>query len=104
MHKRKLTDEACKNIIKSMGQRLGIDPKLITTRLMDENDKNDMREGNLSISVLELHVTLWIKAGCPDYAHGSTEPMENSPVLKNEKRSEPLTGVIVDRKRNRVLI
>lgn len=74
----KKTDEACKNIIRHIATKLNVEAKLITTRLMSEEDKNDMRKGDLPANVLELHVKLWINSGMPDYAHGLTEPMENS--------------------------
>jgi uncharacterized protein YaeQ len=66
---RTLTDEACKSIIRRIALRLGVDAKLITTRLMSEDDKNDMRKGDISKVVLELHVKLWIENGMPDYVN-----------------------------------
>lgn len=74
---RPLTDGECKVIIKRLGQRLKVDPKLIVTRLLSEDDKNDMRKGNLPAAVLELAITLWIAAGMPDYAHGKTDALHN---------------------------
>jgi hypothetical protein len=70
-----LTDDACKAIIKGIAKKFDIEAKLITTRLMSEEDKQDMREGNLPVPSLRLHVELWIKAGLPDYAHGKTTPL-----------------------------
>lgn len=72
----RLTDDACKNIIRTIALKHKIDPKLIVTRLMSQEDKDDMRNGELPYQALDLHVEVWIKAGMPDYAHGLTEPMK----------------------------
>lgn len=66
MSQRKLTDAACKVIIKELARKLGVDAKLIVTRLLSEDDKNDIRNGELPIAALECGIKLWIKAGCPD--------------------------------------
>ena len=76
MSERKLSDDACKRIIRRIALKHKIEPRLITTRLMSEDDKEDMRRGDLPMTALDLHVELWIKAGLPDYAHGKTEPLE----------------------------
>jgi len=86
---KKLDDNTCKNIIRDLGRRLNVDPKLIVTRLLSEDDKNDMRNGDLPLNALKLHIEVWIKAGLPDYAHGLTEPMENPPVPIKAQRGEP---------------
>ena len=72
---RTLTDIECKEIIKRLGARLNVDPKLIVTRLMSEDDKNYMREGNLPAKSLECHIKVWKANGMPDYAHGKTIPL-----------------------------
>ena len=71
----RLTDKACKAIIIGVAKKFNVEPKLITTRLMSEDDKNDMRDGNLSHESFECHVKVWIRAGMPDYVHGKTEPL-----------------------------
>lgn len=76
MSGQKISDDACKNIIRRIALKHEIAPKLIVTRLMSEEDKDDMRNGDLPYDCLDLHVELWIKAGMPDVAHGFTEPME----------------------------
>ena len=73
---KKLNDERCKNIIRFLAKKLGSDPKLIVTRLLSEEDKDDMRNGDLPIESLECHIKVWLEAGMPDYAHGLTEPMK----------------------------
>ena len=81
---RNLTDSECKDIIRRLGKRLNVEPRLITTRLMSEDDKQDMREGNVPVKSLEVHIKAWIAAGMPDYAHGKTVALryeqENSSV------------------------
>ena len=75
MLKRKLTDDACKKIIRMLASKYKINPRLIVTRLISEDDKNDMRSGNLPIEALETHIKIWIKNGMPDYVNGTTEPL-----------------------------
>ena len=70
-----LSDNACKAIIKGIAKQFKIEAKLITTRLMSEEDKQDMRDGNLPLESLRCHVKVWIEAGLPDYAHGKTVPL-----------------------------
>lgn len=78
---KKRSDGACKALIKSLARKLGVEARLITTRLLSEDDKNDLRNGDLPTSSLECHIQAWIAKGCPDYAHGNTEPLEMvSPV------------------------
>jgi hypothetical protein len=62
-----LSDEVCKNIIRRLARKHGIiPPSLITTKLMSEDDKNDMRNGLLPISALEAHIVVWKEQGCED--------------------------------------
>jgi hypothetical protein len=74
---RNLTDSECKDIIRKLGKRLNVEPRLITTRLMSEDDKQDMREGNLPVKSLEVHIKVWMDNGMPDYAHGKTIPLKH---------------------------
>jgi hypothetical protein len=64
-----LTDDQCKRILSKIGFKLGVSPALIATRLLSENDKQDMRNGDLSVEELELHVEIWRDNGCPDYCN-----------------------------------
>jgi hypothetical protein len=73
----KLSDKACKAIIIRVARKLNVEARLITTRLMSEDDKNDMRDGLLPTDVLEAHVRVWIKNGLCDYAHGKTIPLKH---------------------------
>jgi hypothetical protein len=46
---------------------------MISQRLLSEEDKQDMLEGNLPLEALEAAVKRWKELGFPDYAHGKTE-------------------------------
>lgn len=71
-----LTKEECKKIISRVGFELGVSPKLIITRLLSDEDKNDMVVGFLKIEALKLNISVWMGNGMPDYAHGKTVPMK----------------------------
>lgn len=99
---KKLDDNACKNVIRDLGRRLNVDPNLIVTRLMSEDDKDDMRNGELPINALKLHVELWIKAGLPDYAHGNNEPLTQVEGKNNTRQPENFKESIRDVKKEPV--
>jgi len=71
----RLTDKACKAIIIQIAKELDVEARLITTRLMSEDDKNDMRNGDLPKDALKLHIQVWKQSVYPDYAHGKTIPL-----------------------------
>lgn len=73
-----LTDLDCKKILSKLGLKLGVSPKLIATRLLSEDDKQDMRNGDLPIDSLETHIRVWMDAGMPDYAHGLDTPLKRN--------------------------
>jgi uncharacterized protein YaeQ len=72
------TREECKKIISNMGWLCGVSPKLIATRLLSEDDKQDMLNGDLPAEALECAVKVWIENGMPDYANGNTDPMKKN--------------------------
>lgn len=69
-----LTKEQCQRRLFHLGLKLGVSPKLISTRLLSNDDKQDMVEGLIPDEALECHVRCWMEAGMPDYANGHTEP------------------------------
>jgi len=71
-----LTVDECKKIISKIGLRLGVSPKLITTRLLDEEDKVNMMTASFEIVELEAAVKVWRDNGMPDYVTRKTEPIE----------------------------
>lgn len=68
--------DECKKILSKLGFKLGVSPSLIATRLLSEDDKQDMVNGDLPLDALECHIKVWKDNGMPDYAHGKTDPME----------------------------
>jgi hypothetical protein len=70
------TADECKKIISKLGFKLGVSPNLIATRLLSDDDKGDMMEGNTEISSLEAAVEVWRDNGMPNYAFGRTETYE----------------------------
>lgn len=70
------TDSECKKLISSIGWELGVSPALITTRLLSEDDKNDIRSGSIDKVALKCAVEVWRDNGMPDYAHGKDVPMK----------------------------
>ena len=85
-----LTDEECKIIINRLAKKLCARPELIVTRLLSEQDKENMRQGNVPIESLECHIKAWINNGMPDYAHGKDETYEQFKrrVQREEKMKE----------------
>lgn len=92
-----LTDKQCKELIRSLSWVLGISPRLITERLLDEIDKNDIRQGVLNYDALKLNIELWRDNGMPDYANGKLQPYESE--QRRLKSGKPFKGKdIVSRK------
>lgn len=77
----KLTKEQCQKKLFNLGIKLGVSPKLISTRLLSNEDKQDMLEGLIPDEALECHVKCWMEAGMPDYANGLTERYKPAPDL-----------------------
>ena len=69
------TKDECKKIISKIAWSCGCSPRLIATRLLSEDDKRDMLNGDLPTESLECAVRVWMRYGMPDYAHGLTDPM-----------------------------
>lgn len=67
------TRDDCKRMISKTAFKCGVSPRLIATRLLSEDDKQDMLNGDLSLEALEAHVNVWKEVGLPDYAHGNCE-------------------------------
>jgi hypothetical protein len=73
-----LTKDECKKIISKVAWQCGCSPRLIATRLLSEDDKHDMLNGDLPLETLICTVKTWMDAGMPDYAHGDSEPMKKN--------------------------
>jgi|GEM_PF-1633388 hypothetical protein len=74
------TPEQCKKKLFNLGVKLGVSPRLISTRLLSVEDKKDMLQGLISDDELECHVLVWKERGMYSYADGSnlryTSPKE----------------------------
>ena len=68
-----LTKEQCQKKIFQVAIKLGVSPRLITTRLLSTDDKHDMMNGLLDDESLEMHVSAWMASGMPDYTNGTCE-------------------------------
>lgn len=87
-----LSDDDCKSIISILCKRLCVRPKLVVERLVSEDDKDDMRNGDLTIDQLEAHIKVWVANGMPDYAHGKTETYHDE--QKRIKREKPFNTIV----------
>jgi hypothetical protein len=78
----KLTKKQCQSILFNLGIGLGVSPRLISMRLLDDRDKEDMMLGLIEIAALRAHTALWRDNGLPDYATGSKVlyKEENHPI------------------------
>lgn len=76
-----LTKEECQKKLFHLGIKLGVSPKLISTRLLSKEDKQDMLNGLIPDETLFVAVKCWMEAGMPDYANGNTARYKPSPEL-----------------------
>jgi hypothetical protein len=74
-----LTTDQCKKKLFNLGIKFGVSPRLISTRLLSKEDKDDMLNGLVSDETLETAVQAWMSAGMPDYANGHTDPYKPPP-------------------------
>lgn len=56
------------------GLKHGVSPSLISTRLLSEDDKADMRNGLIEQHALDGHVKAWKDVHMPEYSKGHTRP------------------------------
>lgn len=71
------TEEQCKKILSKIGFEIGISPKLISTRLLSKEDKDDMLSGELTKEIIIVHVRVWITNKMPDYTNGKFAPYKS---------------------------
>ena len=84
-----LSTDQCKSIIFKLGIKLGISPGLITTLLMDDNDKSDMINGLLTIVELECHIGTWMASGTPNYREGFTDISKPAKIVIKVRQYAP---------------
>ena len=68
------TKKECQTKIFNLGIKFGVSPKLIATRLLSLEDKEDMLNGLVPDSALETAIVAWRELQMPDYANGFTLP------------------------------
>lgn len=61
-----LTSDECRRMIFNVGVKCGVSPKLIATRLLSDDDKNDMLAGLIDETYLEQAVRVWMDNGKPN--------------------------------------
>jgi len=71
-----LTDKECKKAINKLSIDLKVSPRLVISRLLSENDKVDMKAGDLPIDALRCHIVIWMSNDMPDYVKGHEAPQE----------------------------
>lgn len=79
------TKEQCQHQIFKIGLDLGVSPKLISTRLLSKDDKEDMLQGLIEYDYLVTGVRVWMLNGMPDYANGLHErysPSNDKPMQR----------------------
>jgi len=62
----------CKNMITRVAIQHKCSAKLIATRLLGKEDKQDMLDGNLGEETLMVATGCWLSSGMPDYSNGDT--------------------------------
>lgn len=66
--------EQCKDLLRTVARAMCVRADLISTRLLSEEDKQDMLNGDITVEELMLHVKVWKQYGMCNYADGSCEP------------------------------
>lgn len=67
------TVQECRQMLIKSAIKFGVAPKLISERLLSEDDKNDMLAGLVSQTMLDCFVKAWKENGMCDYANGTEE-------------------------------
>lgn len=68
--------EACKRMLFKAAVNHGIAPRLISERLLSNDDKEAMLEGHIAFETLDCHVMFWKAHGMPNYVNGSMAQYE----------------------------
>lgn len=69
-----LSVEQCKDLLRTVAKVMCVRADLISTRLLSEDDKQDMLNGDLTIDDLLVHVKVWKEHGMCNYADGTGTP------------------------------
>lgn len=68
-------DSDCIAIIKWASRHCGVNPLHVSTRLLSENDKGDLRSCAIHKKDLIPAIIVWRDNGMPDYANGKFVPL-----------------------------
>lgn len=90
MCSKKLDKAQCKKILFNLGIKFGVSPRLISERMLSDQDKDDMIEGVLTIEALEAFTEVWKASGMPDYANGRGIPYEGIKKGSRSRQTLPL--------------
>lgn len=74
-----LTIDECRKMISKVAWEIGVSPKLISTRLLSNEDKKDMINGDLPYDSLLCHAKVWKEQGLRDCASGKFDRYSVSP-------------------------
>jgi hypothetical protein len=64
-----LTQRQCQQLLFKIGMKLGVSPKLISSRLLSIEDKEDIMAGVIDSEYLETAVIVWMNNGMCDYVN-----------------------------------
>lgn len=64
-----LSVEQCKDVLRTVARMFCVKPEWISTKLLSQDDKQDMQNGELPLDSLICHVKLWIEHGMRDYVN-----------------------------------
>jgi len=64
-----LTQRQCQQLLFKIGMKLGVSPKLISSRLLSIEDKEDIMAGVIDSDYLETAVIVWMNNGMCDYVN-----------------------------------
>lgn len=64
-----LTQRQCQQLLFKIGMKLGVSPKLISSRLLSIEDKEDIMAGVIDSDYLEIAVIVWMNNGMCDYVN-----------------------------------
>jgi hypothetical protein len=93
------TKYECQRMMSKIGFKLGVSPRLISERLLDDLDKSNMMAGEISIALLEDHTVAFMESGFPDYAHGKTLSDEDKTSVIGNNKPKTLGSVNWDKYR-----
>lgn len=68
-----LSDEDCKRIVGEASRHCGVDPLLVATKLMNHEDKDDLRHERITKRELIIAIITWRDHDCRDMVNPSED-------------------------------